>query len=61
MRESMADDPVAPVLTEPHLLALDRRVARVLQAVRACLRTNEASAVLLDDVMQYVALPKNLI
>uniref|UniRef100_A0A182RXI1 Fam20C domain-containing protein n=1 Tax=Anopheles funestus TaxID=62324 RepID=A0A182RXI1_ANOFN len=38
MRESMAIDPIAPVLWEPHLTALDRRVAIVLQAVRDCIR-----------------------
>ena len=36
MRRSLAVDPVAPVLLEPHLLALDRRVAVVLQVVREC-------------------------
>ncbi|XP_035795122.1 extracellular serine/threonine protein CG31145-like [Anopheles albimanus] len=38
MRESMAIDPIAPVLWEPHLVALDRRVAIVLQAIRDCVR-----------------------
>ncbi|KAF6199042.1 hypothetical protein GE061_007067 [Apolygus lucorum] len=37
MRESMASDPVAPVLWEPHLVALDRRVGKILSAVRDCL------------------------
>uniref|UniRef100_A0A182N4U7 Fam20C domain-containing protein n=1 Tax=Anopheles dirus TaxID=7168 RepID=A0A182N4U7_9DIPT len=37
MRESMGVDPIAPVLWEPHLTALDRRVAIVLQAVRDCI------------------------
>ncbi|KAM4635408.1 extracellular serine/threonine protein kinase FAM20C-like [Polymixia lowei] len=39
MRESLAQDPlegVAPLLSEPHLSALDRRLATVLQVVRAC-------------------------
>lgn len=34
----MAIDPIAPVLWEPHLVALDRRVAIVLQAIRDCVR-----------------------
>ncbi|KAJ8664352.1 hypothetical protein QAD02_006014, partial [Eretmocerus hayati] len=37
MRESLARDPVAPILWEPHLVALDRRIPIVLQAVRDCL------------------------
>ncbi|XP_043280533.1 extracellular serine/threonine protein CG31145 [Venturia canescens] len=37
MRKSMGVDPIAPVLWEPHLTALDRRVGLVLQAVRDCL------------------------
>lgn len=36
MRQSMAKDPVTPVLWEPHLTALDRRVSIILQAVRDC-------------------------
>ncbi|XP_014233795.1 extracellular serine/threonine protein CG31145 [Trichogramma pretiosum] len=36
MRESMARDPLNPILWEPHLEALDRRVPLVLQAVREC-------------------------
>ncbi|XP_074511432.1 extracellular serine/threonine protein kinase FAM20C-like [Sebastes fasciatus] len=39
MRESLVQDPlagVAPLLSEPHLSALDRRLAAVLQVVQAC-------------------------
>lgn len=39
MRESLTQDPlsrVAPLLSEPHLSALDRRLAKVLQAVQTC-------------------------
>ncbi|XP_059204341.1 extracellular serine/threonine protein kinase FAM20C [Centropristis striata] len=39
MRESLAQDPltdVAPLLSEPHLSALDRRLATVLQVVQSC-------------------------
>lgn len=39
MRRSLAEDPVSPVLLEPHLAALDRRVARVLSSVRLCLES----------------------
>jgi len=39
MRDAMARDPVAPVLWEPHLAALDRRVVIILKAVRDCLES----------------------
>ena len=38
MRESMSVDPISPILWEPHLAALDRRIAIILQAVRDCLK-----------------------
>ncbi|KAG7210456.1 hypothetical protein KM043_011984 [Ampulex compressa] len=42
MRQSMAKDPVAPVLWAPHLTALDRRVGLVLQAIRECIAREES-------------------
>lgn len=41
MRQSLAKDPVAPVLWEPHLTALDRRVSLILQAIRDCLNRSQ--------------------
>jgi len=43
MRESMADDPLSPILWEPHLVALDRRVGFVLQKIRECMLVNAES------------------
>ena len=37
MRRSLERDPVAPVLLEPHLTALDRRITVILNVVRECL------------------------
>lgn len=34
----MSNDPIAPVLWDPHLLALDRRVVIILQGIRDCLK-----------------------
>jgi len=41
MRRSTSDDPVTPVLLEPHLEAIDRRVARVLTTVRDCINSGK--------------------
>jgi extracellular serine/threonine protein kinase FAM20C len=49
MRESLATDPIAPVLWEPHLIALDRRVVIVLQGIRDCLKKNSNEEVVVDE------------
>lgn len=41
MRRSMANDPVTPILWEPHLVALDRRVEIILKGIRDCLQKGE--------------------
>lgn len=46
MRESLAKDPIAPVLWEPHLTALDRRIDLILKGVRDCIQKNS-----IDDVV----------
>ncbi|XP_031772854.1 extracellular serine/threonine protein CG31145-like [Apis florea] len=45
LRKSMAKDPVAPVLWEPHLAALDRRVRVILQAIRDCVNREDSSQI----------------
>jgi hypothetical protein len=51
MRDSMSHDPVAPVLWEPHLTALDRRVNIVLQGIRDCIAKDDAvDAIIQNDV-----------
>ena len=37
LRASLSADPVAPILLEPHLDALDRRLAKLLHVVHGCL------------------------
>ncbi|XP_026324774.1 extracellular serine/threonine protein CG31145 [Hyposmocoma kahamanoa] len=36
LREAMKADPVSPILWEPHLAALDRRIVIILDAIRKC-------------------------
>ncbi|XP_044020983.1 extracellular serine/threonine protein CG31145 [Aphidius gifuensis] len=53
MRQSMAKDPVTPVLWEPHLTALDRRVGIILQAVRDCLNhSNQQNDNSIQDIFK---------
>uniref|UniRef100_A0A1B0DBF4 FAM20 C-terminal domain-containing protein n=1 Tax=Phlebotomus papatasi TaxID=29031 RepID=A0A1B0DBF4_PHLPP len=49
MRDSMAKDPIAPVLWEPHLEALDRRVGIILQGIRDCLKKNSHEEVIVSN------------
>ncbi|XP_041265320.1 pseudokinase FAM20A [Onychostruthus taczanowskii] len=52
MRESLLQDPLAPVLTEPHLLALDRRLQLILEAVGKCIDTFGEATVVANDTRQ---------
>lgn len=50
MRESLSSDPLAPILTEPHLDALDRRVGKVIKAVSDCINNGRTwQEVVIDD------------
>ncbi|XP_016975398.2 extracellular serine/threonine protein CG31145 isoform X1 [Drosophila rhopaloa] len=40
MSESLSQDPVSPVLWQPHLEALDRRTGIILQSIRDCIKRN---------------------
>lgn len=57
MRESMAEDPLTPILWEPHLVALDRRVSFVLQKIRECLDVN--NVVSNEEAMETENVPRN--
>lgn len=54
MRENMKKDPIAPVLWEPHLEALDRRVVIILQGIRDCLKKVDS-----DEKKQYDDAPED--
>ena len=49
MRQSMKRDVVNPILTESHLVALDRRVMKILKAVHECIEYNPYTDVIVDD------------
>ncbi|KRG02283.1 uncharacterized protein Dmoj_GI10702, isoform C [Drosophila mojavensis] len=40
LSESLSVDPISPVLWQPHLDALDRRVGVILQSIRDCIKRN---------------------
>ncbi|XP_055509944.1 pseudokinase FAM20A isoform X1 [Leucoraja erinacea] len=50
MRESLLLDVLSPVLTEPHLLALDRRLRSILRTVWECVQQHGGADVVTDDV-----------
>lgn len=50
MSDAMSVDPISPVLWEPHLVALDRRVGIILQAVRDCLKKNSKEEVIIAEI-----------
>ncbi|KAM6437976.1 extracellular serine/threonine protein kinase FAM20C-like [Liasis olivaceus] len=57
MRESLASDPLSPVLSEPHLEALDRRLKKILVMVGDCEKADGHKEVIIDDLnrKQYVS------
>lgn len=46
MRESLLEDQLTPVLTEPHLLALDRRLQIILKTVEECIEVHGEHSVI---------------
>ncbi|XP_026345808.1 extracellular serine/threonine protein kinase FAM20C [Ursus maritimus] len=50
MAESLRKDRVAPILYQPHLEALDRRLRIVLQAIRDCVEKDGPHSVVEDDL-----------
>lgn len=58
MRESLKQDPLSPVLSEPHLLALDRRLQKVLRVVQRCIRRLGQDEVITKDFIKPTATPR---
>jgi len=49
MRHVTVDEPIAPLLAEPHFKAMDRRLAIVLHTVDDFVRDSSIEAVLVSD------------
>jgi hypothetical protein len=49
MRKALESDPVAPVLVEGHLNALDRRLVKIMYAVAICLQSRAVRDVIVAD------------
>lgn len=58
MRESLEKDALQPILTEPHLLALDRRLQKVLRVVQRCIRRLGKDKVVTEDFVQITEGPR---
>ncbi|XP_014975681.1 pseudokinase FAM20A isoform X2 [Macaca mulatta] len=55
MRESLLEDQLSPVLTEPHLLALDRRLQTILRTVEECIVAHGEQSVIADGPVEQSA------
>ncbi|XP_031595539.2 pseudokinase FAM20A [Oreochromis aureus] len=58
MRESLQEDSLRPILTEPHLLALDRRLQKVLRVVHRCVRRLGKDEVITKDFVKSTVTPE---
>lgn len=51
MRQALAFDPINPILAEPHLAALDRRLSGVIATVKQCMEAQGPDNTLIEDRM----------
>jgi len=56
---SLSSDPLHPVLLQPHLRALDRRLATVLRVIRQCLAEKEITEVIFSQDSDYYNVKPN--
>uniref|UniRef100_A0A3P8XRK4 FAM20 C-terminal domain-containing protein n=1 Tax=Esox lucius TaxID=8010 RepID=A0A3P8XRK4_ESOLU len=49
MRQALTFDPINPVLAEPHLAALDRRLSGVIETIRQCVESQGPDNTLIED------------
>ncbi|XP_059526100.1 pseudokinase FAM20A isoform X3 [Myotis daubentonii] len=55
MRESLLEDQLSPILTEPHLLALDRRLQVILRTVEGCIAAHGEQSVVASGPAEQAA------
>nr|XP_046210567.1 pseudokinase FAM20A-like [Oncorhynchus gorbuscha] len=60
MRESLGGDALQPVLAEPHLQALDRRLQGVLKTVHRCVRRLGEAQVITTDFVDTSVMPESV-
>ncbi|KAM9772792.1 pseudokinase FAM20A [Syngnathus typhle] len=58
MRESLLKDHLRPILTDPHLSALDRRLVKILRAVQRCTRKLGSDQVITNDFIGATVKPR---
>ena len=49
LRKALLSDPTSPVLTEPHLQAVDRRLRTATNVIKNCINVKGIENVIIDD------------
>ena len=49
LNESMRRDPLYPILTQPHLNAIDRRLSIIMAAIEKCITWQSVNTVVVDS------------
>ena len=49
LKSTLSQDPIAPVITDLHLQAIDRRLKYILDVIKDCIQKSGTEKVLLSD------------
>ena len=49
LRKALLSDPTTPILTEPHLQAVDRRLRTAVDVIKTCISAKGLDKVVIDD------------
>lgn len=49
LRKALLSDPISPILTEPHLQAVDRRLRTAVDVTKTCISAKGIDNVVIDD------------